>query len=53
MLQELSLQRVQIIAIGHAFDGLHCATFGFDAEHQAGTHEAPVEHDTASTAVTG
>ncbi len=43
MLDEFALQRMELVAIRHAFDGLDLAAFGFGAEHEAGADEAAVE----------
>jgi hypothetical protein len=53
MFDELLLQRVQFVAIGHAFDGADLAAFDLGAEHQARTDKPAVDGDTTGAAVAG
>src|SRR5919106_290364 len=49
MLQELHLQRVQLLAVRHALDGLDRAALGFRRQHQAGADQAVIQHHAAGT----
>src|ERR1700722_5146228 len=51
MLEELLLQRMQVVAVRHALDGLDRVPFGLDGEHQARADEAAVDGDAAGAAV--
>src|SRR5262245_13299739 len=53
MLDEFALQRMKLVAIRHALDGLDLASFGFSTEHEAGADELAVDDDAASAAVAG
>src|SRR6185436_6250928 len=52
VLQELLLQRVQRLPLGHALDGLDLAAGHLAAEHEARADQPAVEHDAAGAAVT-
>src|SRR6266404_5333065 len=51
MLDELALQGMQLVALGHALDGLDVDALGFSAQDQAGTDQTPVQHDAAGPAI--
>ncbi len=51
MFDKLGLQRVQIVAICHAFDCLDRAAFGFSAQNQACADQATIHDRTASAAI--
>src|SRR5262249_7473927 len=51
MLKELALDRVELAAIGDAFDRLDLATLRFGGEHEAGADHLAVEHDRAGAAI--
>ena len=51
MLEELLLQRVQLVALGHAFDGADFLAVHFRGQHQARADEAAVDGDGARAAV--
>src|SRR5579862_7708002 len=51
MVDELLLQGMQRVALGHALDGLDRPAFGFRTQHEAGADEPPVEHDAAGPAI--
>src|SRR4029450_9556924 len=53
VLDELALQRVELVAVRHALDGLDLAAPGVGAEDEAGANELAVEHDAAGAAVAG
>src|SRR5579871_3767818 len=53
MLDELLLQGMQLLALGHAFDGLDLAALGLRSQHEAGADESAIEHDTACPAIAG
>src|SRR5262249_37376137 len=53
MLEELLLDRVQLVAFGDALDSLDLAAFRFDTEHQARAHDLAVDDDGASAAIAG
>jgi hypothetical protein len=48
---ERRLQRVQVRAVGHAFDGVDFGAFGLEAEHQARQHRLAVDQDGAGAAL--
>ena len=51
MLEKLFLQRMQLVAMGHALDGLHRFTLDLGSQHEAGTHQPIVDQDAARAAV--
>ena len=51
MLEEFLLQRVQLVAFGHALDRLDLAALGLDPQHQARADKAPVDRNAAGAAV--
>jgi hypothetical protein len=53
MLEELALQRMEVVAFGEALDGLDLAILGLDPKHQAGTNQPAVENDAAGAAIAG
>jgi hypothetical protein len=53
VLEELLLQRMQRLALGHALDGLDAAAAHLAAEHEARAHQPAVERDAAGAAVAG
>src|SRR6185503_11821895 len=53
VLDELALQRMQLVALGHALDGGDRPAVRLHAQHQARAHEAAVDGDAAGAAVAG
>src|SRR6266508_539597 len=53
VLEEFSLQRMELGAGGHAFDGLDRFAFSFDAQHEARAGETSVYRHAARAAVAG
>src|SRR5581483_3065853 len=53
VLQELALQRVQLLAACHALDGADRLAVRLDAQHQARADEAPIDGDAAGAAIAG
>ncbi len=53
MLEELLLQGMQLLALGHTLDRLDRLAVGLDAEHQARAHQTAIEQDAACAAVAG
>src|SRR5436305_10641174 len=51
VLQEFLLPRENLLYLGNALDGQDRAALGLDAEHQAGTHDVPVDDDRAGAAI--
>jgi hypothetical protein len=51
VLQELALQRVQLVAFGHALDRLDRLALHLGAENQARAHQPPVDRYAAGAAV--
>src|SRR5262245_57551701 len=51
MLEEFSLQRMQIVPARHAFDRLDRAAFGLHGEHQARADQAAIDRHAAGAAV--
>src|SRR5438132_11481594 len=52
-LQELLLQRVQRLALGHALDGLDLAAGHLATQDQAGADQPAIQHDAARPAIAG
>jgi len=52
-LEELLLQRMQVIALRHALDGGDPAALGLGRQHQAGADQAVVDGDGAGAAIAG
>src|SRR5687768_13453879 len=50
---EIFLQGMELVALGHAFDCSNLGALDFSAEHEAGADEAAVDSDAAGAAVTG
>src|SRR4029077_14572116 len=53
VLEELLLQRVELVALGHALDRLYRSSLQLGAEDQAGAHQPAVDGDAAGAAVAG
>ena len=53
MLQELLLERMEGLALGHALDRLDLAPADLAAQHEAGADQPAVQHDAAGAAVAG
>src|SRR5439155_16401013 len=51
VLEELLLQRVQLLALSQALDRLDRLALGLGAEHQARADEPPVDDDAAGAAI--
>ncbi len=52
-LKELLLQRMQLVALGHALDGVDLGAVGLDREHEARADHGAVDHHGAGAAVAG
>ena len=53
MIDKFLLQRVQIVTVGHALDGINGFAVGLDAHHQTGAHQDAIHSNTAGTAIAG
>jgi len=51
MFQELTLQWMQLVALGHALDGIDASAFNFRAEHQARADQPAVQSDAARATI--
>ena len=51
MFEKFLLQRVQVVAVGHALDGIDGTAFGFDAHYKARTDKTSVQHHAARPAI--
>src|ERR1700730_1612258 len=51
--EEIALQRMQFLALRHAFDGFDLFAVGLDRKHQARADHGAVDHDGARAAIAG
>jgi hypothetical protein len=45
VVEELFLQRMQGLAVGHALDGFNIRTFSLGAKHQASADQSAIDED--------